>query len=241
MRVGDRCRRLVLTCEHASRALPPRWRARFAADSRRLRSHRGWDPGAADVARALARSLGAPLLLGDVTRLLVDLNRSPHNPAVFGAFARELSPAERAWLLERYHAPHWRAVVEAVEAARARGDWVLHVAVHSFAPVVRGERRAFDVGLLYDPRRAPERRLAAEWKTRLASSDPPLRVRRNQPYRGRSDGLPTALRRRFAARDYCGIELELGQALLRDAGRRRRLTGALTTSLFALLDGGEVG
>ena len=36
-------------------------------------------------------------------------------------------------------------------------------------------------------------------------------VRRNYPYAGKSDGLPTHLRRRFQDACYCGIELEINQ------------------------------
>jgi hypothetical protein len=52
----------------------------------------------------------------------------------------------------------------------------------------------------------------------LSQALPHLRVRRNRPYRGTSDGLTTHLRRRFAAKDYAGIELELNQALLGKKG-----------------------
>jgi predicted N-formylglutamate amidohydrolase len=229
---------LVLTCEHASHR-PPRGRSvRNDAEGRRLRSHQGWDPGAAEIARSLSRSLGAPLFLGDISRLWIDLNRSPHNPAVFGDWARSLSREERKRLLDRHHASHWHSVMSTLEDAWKRGERVLHVAVHSFAPVVRGARRNFDVGLLYDSRIPAERRLSREWQRLLAEELPTLRVRRNQPYLGRNDGLPTAVRRRFGSEAYCGIELELGQALLRDARRRRRLKRALEASLAQILGGG---
>jgi predicted N-formylglutamate amidohydrolase len=200
-----------------------------------LRSHRGWDPGAAGVARLLAKRLGAPLFLGDVTRLVVDLNRSVHNPAVFGPLARGLSAEERAALLERHHGPHWARIVSAIQQGLEEEGRVLHIAVHSFAPVVRGKRRTLDLGLLYDPRRAIERDLAADWRARLLRRDASFRIRRNHPYRGRDDGLPTSLRKRFDPEAYCGIELEMGQALLRNDRRRRRLTECLMETLEALL------
>jgi predicted N-formylglutamate amidohydrolase len=59
-------------------------------------------------------------------------------------------------------------------------------------------------------------------------------VRRNAPYRGRDDGLPTALRRRFAPRHYLGVELEVSQALLADPRRARRVAAALAGSLARL-------
>jgi hypothetical protein len=41
-----------------------------------------------------------------------------------------------------------------------------------------------------------------------------LRVRRNRPYVGWTDGLPTALRARHGATRYVGVELECNAALL---------------------------
>jgi len=210
------CRRLSATRSGSS-----------ASALRLVRSHRGWDPGALAPARALARRTGAPLVDGRTSRLLVDLNRSPGNPAVYGELARGLPRDDRAALLDRYHRPHWERVREAVARGVADGRRVVHVAVHSFVPVLGGRRRDFDVGLLYDPRRAGERALAADWKARLQAPPGRLRVRRNAPYRGRSDGLPTALRRTWGAEQYVGIELAINQALLADDRVRRRLADAL--------------
>ena len=71
------------------------------------------------------------------------------------------------------------------------------------------------------------------WAELLRKRDPALRVRRNYPYRGAADGLPTWLRRRFPARVYLGVELEANQAYL--AGpRRAELARALAETLAVL-------
>jgi len=222
--------RLLLTCEHGGHRVPAAYRSLFEGKARLLRSHRGWDPGALLVARRLARALDAPLVAATTTRLLVDLNRSPHNPRVFSERTRALPRAARAALLERHHAPHWQRV----RAAIAREDRVIHVAVHSFTPVLRGRRREFEVGLLYDPRREAERRLAKRWQRRLTAELGAGAVRLNAPYRGDADGLTTAMRREHAQRRYLGLELELSQALLRDPARRRAIGEVLVASLRGL-------
>jgi predicted N-formylglutamate amidohydrolase len=224
---------LVLSCEHGGNRVPPALQGLFRGRARWLASHRGWDPGALAAARALARASGAPLLATTISRLLVDANRSPSNPAVFSEVTRGLAPEQRARLLERYHRPHWARVREALRAAGARGLPVLHVAVHSFTPRWRGESRRFEIGLLYDPRRGGERALAGAWQRRLRALDPGLRVRRNAPYRGAADGLTTALRRELPASRYLGIELELAQAALAHPALRRRLLRALAPLLLS--------
>jgi predicted N-formylglutamate amidohydrolase len=224
---------LVLSCEHATNAVPRAWRALFRGQRALLATHRGFDLGARDVARALARSLGAPLYETRVTRLLVDANRTPGHFALFSTWTRALPEAEREALLARFHAPHWRRVRAAVRPGDGRR--VVHVSVHSFTPVWNGHPRDIDVGLLYDPARPAEAAFCAAWAAALRRADPSLRVRRNAPYRGVSNCLPTALRRELPAARYLGLELELSQALLATAAGRRRMSTLVAASLRALL------
>jgi predicted N-formylglutamate amidohydrolase len=209
---------LLLTCEHGGHSVPARWRPLVRGHRRLLASHRGWDIGALRVARALARRLDVPLVASTTTRLLIDLNRSLGHRKLFSELTRGLPSEERARLLERHWRPHRAEVEGRCERSIAAGRRVLHVAVHSFTPVLDGEVREVDVGLLYDPASRLERRIGRAMQRELARAFPQMRVRCNQPYRGTSDGLTTHLRRRFAAKDYAGIELELNQALLGKKG-----------------------
>lgn len=224
---------LVLSCEHGGNRVPVRWAPRFRSRGRLLASHRGWDPGALWIARGLARRLRAPLVAATTTRLLVDLNRSPRNPAIFSEFTRGLEAEERDRLIATLHGPHWRRIRETLDRASRP---VVHLAVHSFTPHLDGRIRAFDLGLLYDPARARERAFAACLRARMVAAGEGLRVRRNAPYRGNSDGLTTVLRRERPAADYLGVELELNQALLRSAAGRGRLLGLFAPCLRASLD-----
>lgn len=231
--------RLVLSCEHASNAVPRAYARLFRGHASVLASHRGYDLGARDVAVALARATGAPLFAGEVTRLLVDVNRTPGHAALFSEWSRALPDAERHALLARYHAPHWRRVRAAVRARGGRR--VVHVGVHSFTPVWHGVPREIDVGLLYDPARPAEAEFCARWAAWLRRADPRLRVRRNAPYRGVSNCLPTALRRELPAARYLGLELELSQALLATAAERRRMAKLVGDSLRALAGARALG
>jgi predicted N-formylglutamate amidohydrolase len=208
-------RRVLITCEHAGHRVPAEYARLF--DSRRARrallSHRGYDPGAVDIARLMARRLGAPRLEWTVTRLLVEINRSVGHPRLFSEFSRSLSSANREAVLRRYYTPHRERVGAAVEEASAGGAAVLHVGVHSFTPRLGDEVRNADIGLLYDPARPVERRLCLRWQAALECASGWV-VRRNYPYRGNADGLTTALRRRFPRSRYLGIELEINQARL---------------------------
>jgi predicted N-formylglutamate amidohydrolase len=205
----------VLSCEHASNRVPPEYAHLFRRARGVLATHRGYDRGALDFAQRLSRALRAPLFAGTTTRLLADLNRTPGNPSLFSRYVKHLPAGELARILRVYYAPQRRRVEGAIARAVARGARALHLAVHSFTPVLRGKQRGLEVGLLYDPRRPGEYRFCERWLEVLAA-DPRrgLRVRRNAPYRGSSDGIARALRARFADRNYLGLELELNQGLL---------------------------
>jgi predicted N-formylglutamate amidohydrolase len=224
--------RLVLTCEHGGNRVPKELGGLFARHRGVLASHRGWDPGALSVARSLARAMQAPLIAATTTRLLVDLNRSASNPRVFSTFTRILSRAERERLLKRYHEPHWEKVRAAIAASRGR---VVHVAIHSFVPSLERRPRRFAIGILYDPKRAQERRFAIQLQQHLREHFPKACIRRNAPYRGNSDGLTTALRREYPERRYLGLELELNQSLIASRTQRRDLVEGLEASLKSVV------
>ena len=224
---------LLLTCEHGGNRVPAAYRPLFRGAAAVLASHRGWDPGALVVARALSGRLRRPLLSVTWSRLFVEPNRAPSNRRIWSTYTAGLPRAERMAILDRYWWPHRREVVKAVRRELDRRSRVLHVAVHSFTPVLGQEVRKADIGLLYDSRRPRERAFCLRWQAALRELAPQFRVRRNYPYRGLADGLPTWLRRQFRDASYAGVELEINQALL--AGRRRQeVVNALTRTLHSL-------
>ena len=230
-----------MSCEHASNRVPPGLAPPLGVPAAVLRSHVAWDPGARELASRLAETVGAPLLAGRYTRLLVDLNRSERNRAVvprrsFGVAVpgnERLSRAQRAERLARYWRPY-RAEVEraVVEAVAARGA-CLHLSVHTFVPELGGRIRHADAGLLYDPRRAREVAFARALAPLLRARG--LAVRMNYPYRGTSDGFTTHLRRRFHESCYAGVEIELNQRVLTGAPNLRRVAFELAKAVAEAL------
>lgn len=227
---------LLVTCEHGGNRIPARYRHLFKGREALLETHRGYDAGALLMARELAAAFEAPLLMSTVSRLLVDLNRSPGHPRLFSEATRGAPAEMRREILARHYLPYRGQVESHVARAIAKGRRVVHIASHSFTPVLDGEVRDADIGLLYDPQRPGELALCLAWQAALKRAAPGLRVRRNYPYRGTSDGLTVHLRRRFAKQAYAGIELEInqrrvapGSAAWRDL--RRNLVAALSEAL----------
>lgn len=240
--------RLVLSCEHGGNRIPARYREFFEsqASRQRLHSHRGWDPGALRLARALARRFDSPLIAETMSRLLIDMNRSEGHRSLFSEETGRMGAGGMADLIRLHRA--YRARVRDCLKERLP---VLHVSVHSFTPIWRGEERRTDIGLLYDPGRPLERQIALAWKDELAklpttchprgrrrdavSLDTALCVSRNAPYRGTSDGLTKMLRLEFRDRDYAGLELEVNQRHLRGDSFDPGLCQVIADSLAAVL------
>lgn len=222
---------LIITCEHGGNEVPPPYAHLFQGHEAVLASHRGWDPGALSVAEELAAQLVAPLLATTVSRLLIDSNRSPGHRQLFSPFSRSLPRAAKEAIAQRYYHPHRDRVLQAVTTAVAAGRTVLHLAIHSFTPVLANETRRADLGLLYDSQRQREQAFCRAWLAPLRTAWPQWQIRRNYPYRGRADGLATWLRGHFAPSRYLGLEIEINQKRLTSRSECQSIAGHLAHTL----------
>lgn len=215
---------ILISCEHAVADIPPDFLDDFRSSEakRALYSHRGFDEGALDVAIFLRESLSIKrrdcFHAGTASRLLIDLNRSETNRALFSDFTRGLPSPAKSRLIAEYHRPYRAGIIEALKSRIAAGKTVMHLSVHSFTPVLNGKVRRPDIALLYDPRRKTEKAFADLWITTLKQEATdrglPVQIGRNDPYRGTADGCTTAIRRLFSPDRYIGFEIEINQRLL---------------------------
>jgi predicted N-formylglutamate amidohydrolase len=199
----------LLTCEHASNAVPRRLHPLFSKQKSLLRTHRGYDIGAKEYAEALACHTGWPLFCGSYTRLLVDLNRSTH---LFPPILKELDRGTKREINKTYYQPFRSQVFAYVRNQIASGLCVIHLSCHTFTPVLNGVVRPMDLGLLYDPSRRREKEVAERVMCAL-QAETSMYIRANAPYKGTSDGHVTALRKQFPKESYVGLEIEVNQSL----------------------------
>lgn len=203
--------RLVLTCEHASPAVPAEY-GDLGLTPQQLGDHIGWDIGAAAVTSELSRQLGAPAVLSAASRLLVDCNRdlddadlmphASHGVVIPGNGA--LDAAERTRRLASFYDPYHAAI----DAELSRQSDALLLSVHSFTPELNGCARPFDVGVLFDGfddlAHALARSITATGFT----------VRMNEPYSA-LDGLIFSARLHGGRHGVRYLELEINNRLLR--------------------------
>lgn len=205
---------LILTCEHGGNEIPGNYQSLFEGAKDILETHWGWDIGALAVAKLFSNQSNVPLLYSTTSRLLVELNRSLHHPALFSAYTKSLSSNQKQAILERFYHPYRNQVEESIREVIQQKKEVLHIAVHSFTPVLNEVVRNADIGLLYDPASENEKSFCKRWKEQIMAISP-YKVRFNYPYKGTADGFPTYLRKQFP-HNYSGIELEINQQLLKE-------------------------
>ena len=226
---------LVLSCEHAVNHVPAPYAHLFKHQSEVLKTHRAFDCGALEIANHLSKGLACDLSISAITRLLIDCNRSIAHPQFFSEFSKSLPESEKTKLVEEYYLPYRRHTEAMIKQHITQGHQVLHLSIHSFTPQINGVTRNAAIGLLYDPARHGEQEVARIWHGLLIAQPPAYKVRKNYPYRGKTDGFTSALRKCYPEEDYLGLEVECNQALMEEKKSFAELTHSLLSSLKDLL------
>ena len=202
-------RSFLITCEHAGNYVPSNYRYLFLGNEAVLETHRGIDIGAGQLAEQLADSLKLPLYVNMISRLLIDSNRSKFSPELYSEFSRSLDPVVKKFLMKKYYTAYRQQVYEWIKEHARKTDAVVHISMHTFTPVLKGEVRKADIGILYDESREPEAKIAQQLVHELEAVAPHFVTKHNYPYLGTADGFTTYLRKEFRAQNYSGIEIEV--------------------------------
>lgn len=228
--------KFIFTCEHGGNYIPEEYSYLFEALSDVLASHKGWDIGILSVAKEASDLLKVDLTYSEVSRLLVELNRSIDNPDLFSNYTELLDTEEKQKILNKFYLPYRNKVENQVKELISQDHQVTHISFHSFTPVLNGQIRDCDIGLLFDPARNSEVDFCKSWKGSLESLNRNLNVKYNYPYLGIEDGFTTYLRRKFPEKSYAGIELEVNQKLLSLKEERLKTAELIKKSLQQLID-----
>jgi predicted N-formylglutamate amidohydrolase len=208
--------RLVVCCDHAGSRIPARL-GTLGLSAEDLARHIAWDPGALAVAEWFAAEMGATLVAGVYSRLVMDLNRYPHDP--FSTAAESdltpvpgntgLSAAERWRRVIELHRPYHDAL--AAELAARPGALLLSVHTMTDRPRASGRFRPEEIALSH----LPGDPVAAAALAALRS-DPGLAVGDNTPY-GLDIGEDFTVPEHAVREGRPHLQLELRQDLLPDA------------------------
>jgi len=185
----DRPSRWLITADHASNGVPPDVNGgSLGLSDQDMDRHIAWDPGSAGVSIGLGELLGAPVIMSNFSRLVIDPNRGEDDPTLLmKIYDGTIIPANRhadEEEIERRLNAYYRPYHGAIARMAGRRDDTIYVAIHSFTRQLRGrEPRPWHIGILY----GNDTRFALPLLRRLRA-EPGLCVGENEPYGGHLDG-----------------------------------------------------
>lgn len=234
---GDVHGPLLFCCDHASHRVPRALNG-LGLPEEELRRHIGWDIGAAEITRILAKRFNAPAVLSSYTRLAADCNRHMRDPAfapaeIDGTHVPANADLDRDALDARrrsLHAPYHDTVERWAAAFEKAGTVPILVSVHSFTPHKRtGAPRPWQLGVSW----AIDERVSSALFAYLAAQRPDIVVGDNEPYELEPDEdftVPVHAMRR----GWPHLQIEFRQDLVADAAGVRTCAGVLGDALAAI-------
>ncbi|WP_373475110.1 N-formylglutamate amidohydrolase [Sphingorhabdus sp.] len=152
---------LLIVSDHASNHVPAG--IDLGVDPKQLERHIAWDIGVAEVAEKIVADYPSAAILGNVSRLVVDLNRYPDEPDVIPVQSDGLFiPGNQLDLMGRMDriARHFKPYHDMLDALIKDHRPALILSLHSFTPQLASrpdEQRPWELGLLYNEKEAPSK------------------------------------------------------------------------------------
>lgn len=153
----DSLNNLILTCEHASSAIPEHY-LNLGLSAEQLDTHIARDKGCKEVTIALANKLGCCAFLGNYSRLLIDLNRRENEAELIVEVSddivisgnRQISDSEKENRIKTYYRPYYQAILNKIQTLKMQGIEPRIFSVHGFTPQLKGGIfRPWNAGILY--------------------------------------------------------------------------------------------
>jgi predicted N-formylglutamate amidohydrolase len=148
---------ILLVCDHASCRFPESL-GDMGLDPFARRCHLALDIGAGPLTEQLAKRLGVTAVMHNYSRLVVDCNRQLMDPSAFLEYGdgilvpgnRNLHQADKDLRASALYWPYHCAIDEQVQRLRKAGPPPAFISIHSFTPVLNGESREWQMGVLWD-------------------------------------------------------------------------------------------
>ena len=237
---GSRQAGVVFLCDHATNLIPQEY-AGLGMPAHEMKRHIAYDAGTLTIGRRMAAIFDAPCVYSKFSRLLIDPNRGSDDPTLVmrisdGALVpgnAYIDDAEITMRQRRFHQPYHDAIAAVLDSMLASGIIPAIVSIHSFTPEMKGIRRPWHVGMLWDN----DPRLSCALIERLAREDD-LVVGDNEPYDG---GLPgDTINRHATHRGLASTLIEVRNDLVQADEDAERWALRLADALRPLLDDPDV-
>jgi predicted N-formylglutamate amidohydrolase len=148
---------VILVCDHASHRFPKSL-GDMGLDPFARRCHLALDIGAGPLTEKLADMLGVTAVVQNYSRLVVDCNRELMDPGAYLEYGdgilvpgnRNLHQADKDLRASALYWPYHTAIEEQIARLRKIGPAPAFISIHSFTPVLNGEFREWQMGILWD-------------------------------------------------------------------------------------------
>ena len=127
---------ILITCPNATCAIPEAHRELFKGSEDLVSSTEGWEPGSLNLAQGLAMKFSTPLIHGEVTRLLIDLEQDGNKR--WSKISSKLPEATRIKLVNRQQDKFRNTIEARLNEDFKRHDSVIHLDIHT-APIADGK------------------------------------------------------------------------------------------------------
>ena len=148
---------VLLVCDRASCCFPKSL-GDMGLDPFARRCHLAIDIGAGSLTERLAESLGVTAVVHNYSRLIIDCNRQLMDPGAFLEYGdgiivpgnRNLHQDDKDFRASALYWPYHNAIDEQIHRLGSIGPPPAFISIHSFTPVLNGESRAWQIGVLWD-------------------------------------------------------------------------------------------
>jgi predicted N-formylglutamate amidohydrolase len=214
---------ILLVCDHASCSFPGAL-GDMGLDPFARRCHLAIDIGAGPLTEYLADRLGVTAVLAQYSRLIVDCNRKLLDPSAFLQFGdgilvpgnRNLHQEEKDARAEAIYWPYHTAIDSQVERLSTVGTGPAFISIHSFTPVLNGDSRSWEIGVLWDKDMSLRDIFLKDFR------DAGFKVGDNEPYSGKAPADFT-VDHHAEEPELPHIGIEIRQDLIQDAAGVARI------------------
>ena len=215
---------VLVVGDHASNRVPDG--INLGLESDLLERHIAWDIGVEPVAQHIVKHFGFAAFLGNVSRLVVDLNRYADEAAVIPDHsdgidipANRLDRRTRADRLGAFYGPYHTELARILKEQRP----AMVLSLHSFTPFLQSrpaEKRPWEIGVLYNEQEAASK-LAIDFFDREG-----LIVGDQLPYSGKL--LNATMNRHAEGNNIPYVGIEMRQDMVSNEAGQARFAQLLT-------------
>lgn len=148
---------LIITCEHANSKIPNQYN-NLGLTEDVLNTHIARDKGAKELTQKLAQELGCFAIMGNYSRLLIDLNRRPDEKELIVSTSDKItvpnnlsiSKEEKNKRLKDYYYPYYQQIEKQINFLQKQKIKPVILSIHSFTPQLKtGKYRPWHTGILW--------------------------------------------------------------------------------------------